>query len=130
MVLIFDISCLLCALIWPAALAYYSTITTSTILSIGDVAFENNWYNYFPLEHRKYTVFMIMRCQRPIYFTGLSVIYCTLANFGGVIFFSRSIKFSNKNQANVLIFRLAIFSSSKPVAATILCSEQSHFRSK
>lgn len=125
MVLIFDISCLLCALIWPAALAYYSTITTSTILSIGDIAFENNWYNYFPLEHRKYTLFMIMRCQRPIYFTGLSVIYCTLTNFGSVIFFTRSTKFSN-----VLIFHLAIFSSSKQVAATILCSEQSRFRSK
>lgn len=81
--LLFDVSCMLCALFWPIFLCHFATHTTDRVSSIGDVVYSSNWFEY-PAELQKYTILTISRSQQPIYFTGLGLVNCTLEVFGKV----------------------------------------------
>lgn len=77
-------SCLLCALFWPALICYFGTFATDRIDSVGDIAYDTNWYN-FPTESRKHVMLIIVRSQEPVYFMGYGVVRATLEVFGKVI---------------------------------------------
>lgn len=79
-VLLFNLSCIISALFWPAFYSYYASHTTDRIASIGNLVYESNWPEY-PPELRKYAVLTIFRSQQPTNFTGLGVIHCTLEAF-------------------------------------------------
>lgn len=81
--MLFDISCILCGLFWPAFLSHSATHTTDKISLIGDTVYNSNWPEY-PPEFQKYVSLIIAHSQQPVYFTGLSTIRCTLENFGKV----------------------------------------------
>lgn len=77
-------SCILCALFWPAFLCYSATFATEQINNkIADTLYESNWYD-FPPELQKYVVLIIARTQDTVYFTGMNLIGCTLEIFGKV----------------------------------------------
>lgn len=82
-VLLFDMSCLLCALIWPALICYFGTFATYSIESVADIAYDSNWYEY-PMECRKHFLLIIARSQETVYFMGYGVVRATLEVFGKV----------------------------------------------
>lgn len=81
--ILFDVSCALCATIWPAFICYFASHVTYRILTIDDMVYNSNWPVY-PLELRKYVILIIARSQQPAYFNGLGIIRCTLEIFGKV----------------------------------------------
>lgn len=70
-------------LFWSFLLCYTATISSDVIGNIGDIVYNGNWPKY-PLDYRKYVLFMILRSQRPLYFMGFKMIRCTLENFTNV----------------------------------------------
>lgn len=82
-VLLFDMSCLLCALFWPALICSYGTFATDRIEYVADTAYDSNWYEY-PMEVRKHIILCILRAQEPVYFMGHGVVRATLEVFGKV----------------------------------------------
>lgn len=76
-------SCLLCALIWPFLMCLFGTFATDRIESIGDIAYDSNWYEY-PKEIRMHVMLIILRSQEPVYFMGFGVVRATLEVFGKV----------------------------------------------
>lgn len=82
-VLLFDMSCLLCALFWPALICYFGTFATDRIELVADMAYDTNWYEY-PVDVRKHIVLVIARAQMPVYFMGHGVVRATLEVFGKV----------------------------------------------
>lgn len=75
--LIWDVSCFVCGLLWPAIICYFATFATGQIASLGSIAFETNWYEY-PTVLQKYTIFIIMRSNESVHFTGFGLVPCTL----------------------------------------------------
>lgn len=71
------------ALLWPSFFCYFATSATDQIASIGDAAYESNWY-YLPPKIHKYITMVIIRSQYSVYFTGLGLVRCTLEVFGNV----------------------------------------------
>lgn len=61
----------------PCMYCYFATITTGKIVSIGDVVYNANWYNYSP-EIQKNNILIIGRSQERLHFSGFGIIYCTL----------------------------------------------------
>lgn len=82
-VLLFDMSCLLCALFWPALICYYGTFATDRIETVADMGYDTNWYEY-PDEVRKHIILIIARGQEHVYFMGYGVVRATLEVFGKV----------------------------------------------
>lgn len=76
-------SCLLCALFWPALICYFGTFAKDRIENAADVAYDTNWYEY-PEEARKHIILIIARAQEPIFFMGHGVVRATLEVFGKV----------------------------------------------
>lgn len=84
-VLLFDMSCLLCALFWPFLICNFGTFGCDRIESIAGMAYDTNWYQY-PMEVRMHIVLVIARAQIPIAFMGKGVVRATLEVFGKVFF--------------------------------------------
>lgn len=64
---------------------YLGDEITSKSLQIADDIYGRIWYEY-PVDSQKYMILMIMRAQRPFYFTGLtnSILNCSLETFKAV----------------------------------------------
>lgn len=82
-VLLFDMSCLLCALFWPALICYFGTFAKDRIECVADAAYDTNWYEY-PDGVKKHMILIIARAQEPIFFMGYGVVRATLEVFGKV----------------------------------------------
>lgn len=78
-----NIICMICSLAWSYLLCKFATLATEYIASLGDFAYNSNWYDY-PPQLQKYMVLVIARSQEPIYFSGFSLVRCTLEVFGKV----------------------------------------------
>lgn len=48
-----------------------ATFIAARMTSLGDNVYDSNLYEY-PVELRKYTTVMMIRCQKPVHFTGLN----------------------------------------------------------
>lgn len=68
------------SLAFPFWLSLTMTNTTANIGQINQIAYSSEWIKY-PAGVRKYTVMMMARSQKNIYFTGLKLVYCTLEEF-------------------------------------------------
>lgn len=80
---IYGIMCLMCSLLWPYLFCHYGTIITNELSSIGDILYTSNWYNYSAV-YRHHITLIIVCSQKPIAFTGLGLITCSLESFGKV----------------------------------------------
>lgn len=78
--LIFYCTCILWSLPWPALFCYVANLTTDRIYSLGDIAYEMDWFEY-PPEIHKFFILIIARSQIPADFTGFKLIRCTLETF-------------------------------------------------
>lgn len=76
---------LVCVLLWPYQFCYFATLATDRITIIQRSVYDLNWYE-FPLKLRKCFILIMAQSQWTVYFDGLGVVYCTLANFGMVEF--------------------------------------------
>lgn len=76
--------CLTCALIWLTSFCYFANTVTDRIASIGDIAYDSNWIDY-PLNLQKFITVIVTRSQRPVYFSGLNLVPCTMETYGKVI---------------------------------------------
>lgn len=92
LVFLFDSSCLISALLWPAFFCSFANLVTDKIGEIGDAAYDTNWY-YFSPEQKKFISLVIIRAQDPVYFTGLGLVNCTLEVFGDVSYFHQKTQF-------------------------------------
>lgn len=72
------------SLIWPYLFSNFATFTTDRISSIGDTAYNMNWFD-FPPNLQKYFISIIARSHENVHFTGLNMFRCTLEVFGKVI---------------------------------------------
>lgn len=83
----FDIAfCLVrifCASIWASLYCYYAAFTTQRISSTGDSVYKLIWFNY-PLGIQKSLVLLIAQSHRPMDFTGLKIVHCSLEALGKV----------------------------------------------
>lgn len=122
-VLLFDMSCLLCALFWPALICSFGTFATDRIESVGDIAYDSNWYAY-PTEVRKHVMLIIGRSQEPVYFMGYGVVRATLEVFGKVDSCIPDFSHIFTSSYVCLIFSF-LFSSSDHLAHIIWCSVHS-----
>lgn len=83
LVFMFDTSCIISALLWPFFFCYFANSVTNTIGSIGDIAYNSNWYD-FPPNVQKHIMLVIARSQDSVYFSGLGLVRCTLEVYGEV----------------------------------------------
>lgn len=74
--ILYDPLCISSSLMWPYFFCHVATVVTEQITSIGDIVYESNWFDY-PAELRKYNIYIIIRSQEPILFTGLKIIKCS-----------------------------------------------------
>lgn len=81
--ILYDTLCISSSLMWPYFFCHVATVVTEQITSIGDIVYESNWFDY-PAELRKYNIYIIIRSQKPIHFTGLKMIKCSKEIFGKV----------------------------------------------
>lgn len=79
----YGVICIICASAWPFLYCYFATIASDRVLNVGKKTFDSNWYD-FPQDLQKYIVLIISRSQKPIYFTGLGLVHCTLETLGKV----------------------------------------------
>lgn len=82
--ILYNVLCIVSSLMWPYIFGHFATRVTERILSIGDIAYDSNWYEY-PGEFRKYIILIIARSHQEIYFTGFNLVVCTLEVFGKVL---------------------------------------------
>lgn len=75
--------CMFVGLTWPFLMCYSATSATRSMTNLGDIVYNSNWYLY-PEYLRKYSIMIIARSQRTIYFTGFQMVRCTLEVFQGV----------------------------------------------
>ena len=87
-----------CALGWASVYCYSASFVTERILSNGNTMWSTNWFDY-PPELRKYVLLIIARSQRPVFFTGLGLIKCTMETFRAV----RILHITSKLRINVKI---------------------------
>lgn len=85
-VIAFDLLCFVCSLIWPFLFCCYANTTFEQVLSIGDDAFNLNWYGC-PNDVQKFIILIVQRAYEVKPFVGLGLIPCTLEIFGRVILF-------------------------------------------
>lgn len=71
-------------------LCFSANFVSNAVESIGEIAYDGNWAEY-PLICRKYVLLMILRSQRPVYFTGFKIVSCNLETFVRVRFHSMCI---------------------------------------
>lgn len=79
----FGLSSLFCSLMWPFMVCYFATYVTDRISSIGQIVYNSNWEDLTP-KMRTNLLLVIVRSQKPMYFTGFDLILCTLETFGTV----------------------------------------------
>ncbi|XP_031637097.1 uncharacterized protein LOC116349691 [Contarinia nasturtii] len=79
----YGIICIICASAWPFLFAWNATLATERIIAVGQTTFGLNWYDY-PPELQRCLVLIISRSQKPVYFTGLGIVHCTLETLGKV----------------------------------------------
>lgn len=77
---IFYLICLLCSLNWTFVLCYAATTATSALEDISKYVYSSKWYEY-PPEMQKCLILLMARSQRPVYFTGMRMVRCTLDVF-------------------------------------------------
>lgn len=82
-VFVFDMLCVICALMWCSLFCYFANMASDRLSSIGNASYLANWYNY-PMGWQKFIILIIARSQKPIYFDGLGFINCNLEVFGKV----------------------------------------------
>lgn len=70
-------------LYWPFMFCYSANSVTNRMATVGDIAFDLNWFDY-PPEFGKFIVLIIARFQKSMHFTGLNLFPCTLQVFGDV----------------------------------------------
>lgn len=83
LVFLFDMSCIISALLWPFLFCHFANSVTDEITRLGFTVYNSNWYD-FPNDLQKYIPLVIIRSREPVYFTGLGLIRCTLKVFGDV----------------------------------------------
>lgn len=91
-VIAFDLLCFICSLIWPFLFCYFANTTFEQMLSIGDDAYNLNWYDC-PTDVQKYIILTVLRAHEMKPFDGLGLISCTLEIFGRVIIYIEFINF-------------------------------------
>lgn len=106
----FNLCCVLCSLTWPFLICYFATMATNCMASIGNNAYDLNWYN-LPTKLQKFIILIILRFKQPPHFTGLNLIQCKLENFGKVIKFLFTFNFKNECVNECLTFLQIIKSS-------------------
>ena len=89
--------------LWPLCFCYFANLTIDRIFAINHSVYAMNWYD-FPSKFHKYFLLAIVQAQKPIQFTGLNLIYCTMETFGKV-------RNAMKLNMNVRLIRLKFFKS-------------------
>lgn len=125
--ILWDTSCILCGLFWPAFISHYASHATDRISSIGDLVYNSNWIEY-PPQLRKYAILIIARSQEPVYFWGLNLFRCTLHGFGFVSASLNLLVFITVFVGDLIIFPflLPFYRSAEHLHPTILHLEQCH----
>lgn len=62
---------------------YFGQKVTTKFGQIANEAYASQWYNY-PLNEQKALMLMMIRAQRPFYFTGYFISSCSLPTFKAV----------------------------------------------
>lgn len=62
---------------------YFGEKITGKFAEVADACYCSHWYDY-PLKQQKYAILMLIRTQRPFYFTGYFISACSLATFKAV----------------------------------------------
>lgn len=75
--------CLCSGLFWPFLFCYFANLTTDHVSAISNAVYDLNWFDY-PVKIQKYFILIFVRSQKPIEFTGLKIIPCSLGMFGKV----------------------------------------------
>lgn len=78
------ISCIFIGIFWMFIYCYHATEITANLKRMGDIAYNSKWYDYHPMEVRKYIILMIQHSQIPFQFHGLHIFHCDLETFGNV----------------------------------------------
>lgn len=81
--LLWDITCILCGLVWPAIISHYATFISDRVSSIGEMAYDSNWPDYPPYLG-KHIILITARSQHPVFFHGLGLVGCNREVFGRV----------------------------------------------
>lgn len=84
----FRIVRIFCASIWASLYCYFAAFATQRISSTGDSVYKLIWFNY-PLGIQKSLVLLIAQSHRPMDFTGLKIVHCSLEALGRVRIFRR-----------------------------------------
>lgn len=94
-----DISCMLCGLLWPWMICYFASIVGERMASIGDMAYESVWYDY-SVQLRKNIILIVTRSRKVAHFTGLGLVICTVEVFGKVNRFNYNL---NRNISHIFL---------------------------
>lgn len=65
---------------------YFGEMVTTRSLAIADSAWDSLWYLY-PMEQQRYLKLTIGFSHIDFHFSGLGLMYCTMASFSGVSYF-------------------------------------------
>lgn len=68
-VIAFDLLCFICSLIWPFSFCYFANTTFEQMLSIGDDAYNINWYDC-PTNMQKHIILIMLRSYEVLPFMG------------------------------------------------------------
>lgn len=79
----YSVLCMFVGLAWTFLLCFFATSAAESLTSIGNIAFNSNWYRY-PSRIQRHSVLLIARSQKPIYFSGFKMVRCTLESFAKV----------------------------------------------
>lgn len=105
---------------WPTCFCFFASAATEKLSSVGNMAYNSNWYDY-PVGMQKHMVLIIARSQEPVYFSGLSLIRCTVETFGKVRFCL------HENLQNNQLKKISTLFSAHQVIVFLLFGFSKHF---
>lgn len=82
--ILFTLATIVCSLFWPFLICKFATEATDRVVATGFDAYDCDWFD-LPPKLQEHMVLIILRSQDPPKFTGLNIVYCTLAVYGKVI---------------------------------------------
>lgn len=97
-------------LIWPYFFCHFASSAIDHVTVIQRSVYNLNWYN-FPPDLRKYFILIIAQSLWTVCFDGLSLVRCTLFNFGMVTPVSGLSQFNRMNYFTNFILYLQLIRS-------------------
>lgn len=81
LLILYDILCVIVSLTWPFIMCYSATQATYAMSHIADVVYNDSNWPDLPLDVRGYITLLMARSQVTLYFTGFTIVRCTLETF-------------------------------------------------